>query len=48
MFRFVGRVNKKGYYTTNKTYSWKEARSRCQLLGGDLVTSGIRNQTTRE
>ena len=48
MFRFVGRVNEKDYYTTKKIYSWNEARNRCQLLGGDLVTSGIRNQTTRE
>ena len=48
MFQFMRRVNEKDYYTTNQTYSWNEARNRCQLLGGDLVTSGMRNQTTRE
>ena len=48
MFQFMRTVNEKDYYTTNKTYSWNEARNRCQLLGGDLVTSGMRNQTTRK
>ena len=48
MFQFVRRVNKKDYYTTLNTYSWNEARNRCKLLAGDLVTSGMRNQTTRE
>ena len=48
MFKHVGRVNGKEYYKTKKTSSWNEARNKCQLLGGDLVTSGMRNQTTRE
>ena len=48
MFRRIGRVNKKEYYETTNSFSWNEARNRCQLLGGDLVTSGMRNRTTRE
>ena len=48
MFKYVGGVNGKAYYETMKKSPWKEARSKCQLLGGDLVTSGMRNKTTRE
>ena len=48
MFQHVGSVNEKKYYKTINKYSWNEARNRCQLLDGDLITSGIRNKTTRE
>ena len=48
IFQFVRRVNKNDYYTTLKTYFWNEARNRFKLLGGDLVTLGMRNQTTRK
>ena len=48
MFKHVGRVNGKEYYKTINKHSWDEARKKCQLLDGDLVTSGMRNRTTRE
>ena len=48
MFKHVGRVNEKEYYKTINKQSWDEARNKCQLLDGDLVTSGMRNETTRE
>ena len=48
MFKRIGRVNKKKYYEITNRFSWDEARKKCQLLGGDLVTSGMRNETTRE
>ena len=48
MFQHVGRVYEKEYYKTINKYFWNEARNSCKLLGGDLVTSGMRNETIRE
>ena len=48
MFQHEDSVNEKKYYTTKTLFSWGEARNRCQLLGGDLTTLGIRNETIRK